>query len=48
MLNATFIRASICSAILMAASAAYANPQKCPPGSYWDTRDNMCIYDNGR
>lgn len=43
------ISASFMSILLMlTTSTAFAASKKCPPGAYWDERDQMCIYGNGR
>ncbi len=33
--------------LVLAPLAATAERKSCPPGAYWDQRDQMCIYGNG-
>ena len=47
LLNATLLTAFVAVSVLATAASAEQR-KKCAPGSYWDARDQKCIWGNGR
>lgn len=47
LLNVTLLTAFLAGSILATAASADQR-KKCAPGSYWDPRDQKCIWGNGR